>query len=129
MSKPLALIIEDDADATVIFDEALQAAGFETECIKTGDAAAKRLTDVVPAVVVLDLHLPGVGGTTILDQIRSDPRLAATQVIVITGDSTLADDPKLQTAAVQILVKPVTYSRLRDLARLLMLSIKRTKGG
>ena len=127
MSKPLALIVEDDVDATVIFDEALQAAGFETETINNGTAAAKRLTEIVPELVVLDLHLPGVGGTTILDQIRSDPRLAPTQVIVITGDSTLADDPKLQTAAVQILVKPVTYSRLRDLARLLMLSIKRAK--
>ena len=127
MSKPLALIIEDDADATVIFEEAIQAAGFDTECIDSGTAAAKRLSDIVPALVVLDLHLPGVGGTTLLDQIRSDPRLASTQVIVITGDSTLADDPKLQTAAVQILVKPVTYSRLRDLARLLMLSIKRKK--
>ena len=128
MTKPLALIIEDDFDATVIFDEALQAAGFDTETIKTGDAAAKRLTEIVPAVVILDLHLPGVGGTTILDQIRSDPRLAETQVIIITGDSSLADDPKLQRAAVQILVKPITYSRLRDLARLLMLSIKRSQG-
>jgi len=128
VTEPLALIIEDDFDATVIFDEALQAAGFDTETIKTGDAAAKRLTEIVPAVVILDLHLPGVGGTTILDQIRSDPRLAATQVIVITGDSSLADDPKLQRAAVQILVKPITYTRLRDLARLLMLSIKRSQG-
>jgi CheY-like chemotaxis protein len=127
VSNPLALIVEDDADATVIFQEALQAAGFETESVDTGTAAAKRLTQIVPAVVVLDLHLPGVGGTTILDQIRSDPKLASTQVIVITGDSALADNPKLQAAAVQILVKPVTYTRLRDLARLLMLSIKRAK--
>ena len=39
---------------------------------------AERLTEIVPELVVLDLHLPGVGGTTILDQIRSDPRLAPT---------------------------------------------------
>lgn len=128
MSNPLALVIEDDYDSTVIFDKALQAAGFDTEIAQSGDEGLERLKATAPAIVVLDLHLPGVAGTSILEKIQSDPRLAETRVIVITGDVVLADSPLLQKGAtvVQILVKPVTYKRLRDLARLLKLSIERT---
>jgi DNA-binding response OmpR family regulator len=39
MSNSFALIIEDDRDAATIFSEALQAAGFETEIIRSGDTA------------------------------------------------------------------------------------------
>jgi CheY-like chemotaxis protein len=128
VSNPLALVIEDDYDSTVIFSEALQAASFDTIIAKSGDEGLEQLETIVPAVVVLDLHLPGVAGTSILEKIHSDPRLAETRVIVITGDVVLADSPLLQKeTTVQILVKPVTYKRLRDLARLLKLSIERTR--
>ena len=119
---PYALIVEDDYDARVIFEQALQSAGYRTEVIEFGDKALERLAMVTPDIVVLDLHLPRVAGTDILRQIKADPRLEETKVIVVTGDSHLADDPELQMRAFQIMVKPITYARLRDLARLLKLS-------
>lgn len=121
MSNPLALIIEDDYDSSVIFEGALKAAGFDTEVIRSGDEALERLATMMPELVVLDLHLPGVSGLSILEQIRNDAHLAGTQVIVITGDTVLADTSPLQKGAVQILVKPVTFTQLRDLARFLKL--------
>jgi DNA-binding response OmpR family regulator len=121
MSNPPALIIEDDYDSSVIFEGALKAAGFDTEVIRSGDKALERLAAIMPELVVLDLHLPGVSGLSILEQIRNDAHLAGTQVIVITGDPVLADTSPLQKGAVQILVKPVTFTQLRDLARFLKL--------
>ena len=53
-----ALIVEDDKDLSTIFSIALQEADFETEIVSTGDKALERLADIVPDVVVLDLHLP-----------------------------------------------------------------------
>jgi len=82
----LALIIEDDEDLAAIFAEALHLAELETEIIVSGDAAAARLKEVVPKVVVLDLHLPQVSGETLLRQIRSTPALARTRVIIATAD-------------------------------------------
>ncbi len=122
MNNPLALIIEDDYDSSVIYESALQAAGFDTEIIISGDEALGRLAAIVPELVVLDLHLPGISGTNVLERIRNDPRLLATQVIVITGDTVLADTSPLQKGTVQILVKPVTFTQLRDLARFLRLT-------
>jgi two-component system alkaline phosphatase synthesis response regulator PhoP len=121
MNSPLALIVEDDYDSSVIFEGALKAAGFDTEVIRSGDEALERLTTVTPELVVLDLHLPGVSGLSILEQMRKDAHLASTQVIIITGDTVLADTSPLLKGAVQILVKPVTFTQLRDLARFLRL--------
>lgn len=114
MSIPFALIIEDDYDASLIFAEALQAAGFETEIIRSGDTALARLAATTPDAVVLDLHMPHVSGVDIMEQIRADERLAETQVIVATADPRLADI--LQDDADLVLIKPISFSQLRDLA-------------
>ena len=65
MDNPLAFIVEDDEDASVIFASALQEAGFECEIIRAGDKALTWLAETVPAVIVLDLELPGVSGIDI----------------------------------------------------------------
>jgi DNA-binding response OmpR family regulator len=114
MSDSFALIIEDDYDLSNIFAEALQAAEFETEIVRTGDRAFERLSSTTPDVVVLDLHLPGVAGTDLLRQIRTDPRLKETRVMVATADERLAET--LQEEADLVLLKPISFRQLRDLA-------------
>ena len=117
MGTPFAMIIEDDNDLSIIFSEALQAAGFETEAIYTGDTALERLAVTTPDVVVLDLHLPRVAGPDILRQIRADARLVDTKVIIATAYPRMAES--LQEEADLILLKPISFSQLRDLAAIL----------
>ena len=114
MANLSALIIEDDFDLSTIFAEALRAAGFEPEIIRAGDVALERLAVTTPLVVVLDLQLPGVAGTEILQYIRADPRLAKTPVIIATAYPHIADS--LREEANLVLVKPVSFSQLRDLS-------------
>jgi DNA-binding response OmpR family regulator len=114
MGNPLAFIIEDHEDAATIFSEALKAANFETEIIRSGDVAVKRLSDTVPEMVILDLNLPRVSGTEILSKIRSDERLANTCVIVATAHPQLADS--VQGEADLVLLKPISFTQLRSLA-------------
>ena len=114
MSNPLALIIEDDFDLSTIFAAALKASGFETEIVRDGRVAVQRLATATPDVVVLDLHLPHVAGTDILDQIRADARLTETRVIVTTADARMAE--MLHDQADLVLVKPISFGQLRDLA-------------
>jgi two-component system response regulator AdeR len=114
VEKPLALIIEDEDDLSFIFAEAIGEAGFETEIIKTGDEALARLAELVPDLVILDLHLPRVVGTDILARIRQDGRLDGTRVIVATADATRAEI--LHERADLVLLKPIGYRQLRDLA-------------
>jgi len=114
LSNPLALIIEDDFDLSTIFAAALKASGFETEIVRDGRVAVQRLATATPDVVVLDLHLPHVAGTDILDQIRADARLTETRVIVTTADARMAE--MLHDQADLVLVKPISFGQLRDLA-------------
>jgi CheY-like chemotaxis protein len=114
VKRPLALIVEDSQDLADISAEAAREAGFETEIIETGDRALDRLAVVVPALVILDIHLPHVEGPAILDRIRGDPRLAQTRVIVTTADSRRAET--VRDKADLVLLKPIGYQQLRDLA-------------
>jgi CheY-like chemotaxis protein len=114
MSKPFALIIEDHVDSAIIFSEALKEAGFETETVRTGDAAVALLSIAKPDVIVLDLGLPRVSGTKILEGIRSDPRLAETRVVVATAHPQLA--ASVQCQADIVLIKPISFTQLRDVA-------------
>ncbi|MBN1936573.1 MAG: response regulator [Anaerolineae bacterium] len=114
MSRGLALIIEDDVDLSFIFAESLRAAGFESEIVRDGAVAEKRLAATEPEVVVLDLHLPNVSGEQLLTQIRRDGRLVKTRVILCTADPRMAEP--LQEIADLVLIKPIIFSQLRDLA-------------
>lgn len=114
MSKPLAFIIEDNKDIAYIFAEAVGDAGFETEIMMTGKKAKDRLANSVPALVILDLYLPDIHGTELLELIRSDSRLAATRVIVATAEARMAEG--LHEKADLVLTKPVSFFQLRDLA-------------
>lgn len=114
MSEPMALIIEDDEDLSLIFAEALRMAGFQSEVITDGAQAQQRLIETVPDVVVLDLHLPHISGQSLLAQIRADVRLAATRIIVASADPVMADT--LRQDADLVLIKPVSFGQLRDFA-------------
>jgi DNA-binding response OmpR family regulator len=111
--KPLALIIEDDADLSFIFSEALLAAGFQPQTIGDGNSAIEKLAILQPKVVILDLHLPYQSGTTILDYIRSEERLRDVRVVVTTADARLAES--VESTADIVMIKPIGFTLLRDM--------------
>lgn len=115
MKNPSALIIEDDPNQAIIFAEALRMAEFEIEIVHDGQDALTRLAVITPAVVILDLHLPRISGQTILQQIRADERLTGTRVMLTTADAHRAES--LRGEADLVLLKPISFYQLRDLAK------------
>lgn len=113
-TKPLALVIEDNEDQCLVFTAALERAGYWVEVIQDGVTAQKRLAEAVPEIVILDLHIPGISGGVLLGQIRSDRRLADVPVILATADAEFA--ASLQSQADLVLLKPISFSQLSDLA-------------
>jgi DNA-binding response OmpR family regulator len=109
-----ALIIEDDEDLATIFAEALRAANYIAEIIRDGAVAQQNLKQIVPNIVILDMHLPHVDGAALLTQIRADDRLKKTTVIVATADAFTGDF--YRDVADFVLIKPISFSQLRDLS-------------
>ena len=108
MSKeenPLALVIEDDLEQQKIFSKAVEMAGFSVEIIGDGSEAIQRLDEVIPSLIVLDLHLPGTSGDEILRHIRAQERLASVSVILATANPILAES--LSAESDLILLKPI----------------------
>lgn len=120
VDKPTALVVEDNVDAAHIFTQALQAAGFEIEVTYTGQQALTILSSTAPDLVILDLALPDASGIDILKTIRGTPHLSKTRVIMATAFPRLAQ--KLHDGADLVLLKPVPYTKLRDLSRELVTS-------
>ena len=114
MQQHLALIVEDDAGIADIYREALQSTGYTVELCRNGSAGLAWLAQAAPNLVILDLGLPDISGEKLLRHIRSDPRLAGTHVIITTGDARRAE--ALTTQADLVLVKPVSFNQLSDLA-------------
>jgi len=108
-----AVVIEDDPELSVIFSKAMETSGYQTESIRDGLLAQSRLKEIVPDVVILDLHLPNVHGEDLFSQIRADKRLSKTQVVVATADSRLAS--QMRTEADLVLLKPISFRELRDI--------------
>ena len=116
--KPLAIIIEDDFDLADFYVQALTEAGYETEVVYDGIIGLAQLAVATPDLVVLDLKLPQITGDHILRKIRSDVRLATMKVFVTSADPILAET--LRNEADLVLIKPVSFNQLRDLAFRLM---------
>ena len=115
MSNPLAFIVEDDAQLANIFSMAFQNASFETEILSDGLTALDRLGQTVPDIVVLDMHLPHVSGKEILQHIRTEPQLSQVSVFLATADRGLAES--LKDDVDRVLIKPISFIQLRDLAK------------
>lgn len=113
MTKPLALVIEDDPEISNVISLSLMN-DFEIELIRTGDKALSRLAQIVPLLIILDLHLPGVSGLDIFSKIRATSNFDNTKVILCTADALQAIS--LRDKADVIMLKPIKPSALRDLA-------------
>lgn len=114
MSKPLALIVEDDSALSDLFCRALKSTGYETLSARDGLDAEQKLASVTPDLILLDLHLPKKDGTEILASIQQDPRFKKTKVVVASSDSELAS--QFRNSVSLVLNKPVGYSQLRELS-------------
>ncbi len=94
------LLVDDDALVIRSYRDRLSAHGFQVNTAASGSAAIAILRSAKPDLVVLDLMMPDLSGVDVLRFIRSEPRLAATPVVVLTN--TYMNDLGMQAAAIGI---------------------------
>ena len=118
MGRPLVLVIEDDPDIGASLVEVLEYLDVYAEWMPDGAHAYQAVVDKRPALVLLDVHLPGKSGLEILDEIRADPHIAGTRVAIVTADAYL--NKEIRQKADGILLKPYTIDQLNTLAQQLL---------
>lgn len=102
----LVLVVDDDPDLRDALADALEAYGYEVVLASDGqDALEKLAAGPLPAVVLLDVMMPRLGGEAVVNRMRADPALARLPVIAITAGR----PPAL---GVPVLQKPIVMDRL-----------------
>jgi CheY-like chemotaxis protein len=86
---PSVLIVDDVRLFADVVGSALQRAGYEVEVAGNGRDALDVVRARHPALVILDVAMPQMGGIEALRLLRSDPdpAIAATQVLIVTASS------------------------------------------
>ena len=114
MDKIHALIVDDDRDTANFFRTILGLVGFECDIVYSAKAALASLAASEPDIVLLDMRLGlDVSGTEILYQIRSNPRLDKTRVVVVTAYPSMAEP--VDNLADLVLIKPIEIDQLKSL--------------
>lgn len=79
------LIIDDEANFREIFSATLTAAGYHTETANGGEEGVKKVKELRPDLVLLDIKMPGMTGEEVLATLRRDPTTSFTKVIFTTS--------------------------------------------
>ena len=95
--EPSALLVEDAPLDQEKFSALLQQLGCHVETVQDGISAIKKLEEFKPDLIIVDLHMPGMGGIETLKEIRHDSRFLKTPIIVLTGKN----DPLMVRAALR----------------------------
>src|SRR3989442_3560221 len=92
MAGELILIVEDNEKNLKLVRDVLQFKGYQTVEASTGEDGVRLAKERHPALVLMDIQLPGMNGITALGQLRADPATRAIPVIAVTA-SALTHDP------------------------------------
>lgn len=114
MSRPLAMIIDDNKDIAEAFAAVVAMEGYEAEVVLDGETAVSRLAVLQPDLIFLDMYLPGMAGEEVLARIRRAPHLAHTRVVVVTAFPQTARFLSIKPDTV--LAKPFKLEQIRHLA-------------
>lgn len=79
------LVVEDDPSVRGLLQTLLSAEGYDVATASDGLAGLVKATSSPPALVLLDLMMPDLGGVRVLEEMRDDPELSDIPVIVVTG--------------------------------------------
>lgn len=85
------LIVDDERDVTDLLVYHLQRAGYKTLTAHDGAVALQKARDHLPALVVLDLMLPGVEGTEVCKRLKADPKTAHIPILMLTAKAEEVD--------------------------------------
>jgi len=109
------LIVEDNDKNMKLVRDVLQAKGYRTIEAVTGEDGVRLARERRPALVLMDIQLPGINGIEALRQIRADPATASIPVIAVTASVMASDRRNIVEAGFDAYVgKPLNLREFLD---------------
>ena len=87
MANELILIIEDNEKNRRLCRDVLQVKGYKTIESETAEEGLKLALDQAPALILMDIQLPGMDGITAMKQLKADPKTQSIPIIAITASA------------------------------------------
>jgi two-component system, cell cycle response regulator DivK len=112
------LIVEDNEKNMKLFRDVLQATGYSTLEATTGEEAIELSLSQAPALVLMDVQLPGIDGVEALERLRQNERTASIPVLALTAQAMSGDRERFLEAGFDgYLAKPVDVGALIEAVR------------
>jgi signal transduction histidine kinase/DNA-binding response OmpR family regulator len=110
------LVVDDDPKTRDMLRRTLQKAGWTVAEASNGSEALEALERVRPALVLLDLLMPGMDGFEVLERLNGDSTWREVPVIIVTAKDLTPDDVDRLNGRVAKVLQKGAYQR-RDLVR------------
>jgi CheY-like chemotaxis protein len=94
------LVIDDDANTAEMIRIEIERRNHASPDRPGRRGCARRLAEIIPNAILLDLAMPDLDGMQVLQRLRDNPPYAQTRLVVYTGQPTAVDAPKLAAAGV-----------------------------
>jgi CheY-like chemotaxis protein len=113
MAGERVLVVEDNDKNMKLFRDVLQATGYTTFEATSGEDAVSVALAHQPALVLMDVQLPGIDGVEALARLRQDERTASIPVLALTAQAMSGDRERFLAAGFDgYLSKPVDVPEL-----------------
>lgn len=107
------LVVDDDPDAAETLAQMLELLGYRALVAYDGEAGVAMALEQRPATVILDLHMPRMGGVVACTRIRQQAGTEGIQLVALTGSNMKVDREAAELAGFDhFLLKPVMLSAL-----------------
>jgi hypothetical protein len=112
------LVVEDNRDNLLVITAILEEAGYKYLTATDGQKAVALARETPPALILMDMQLPGLGGLEVARQIKADPLLAGTPIAALTAMAMRGDREEILAAGLDdYLAKPFEPQELMELVR------------
>jgi len=120
-SNQTILIVDDNIDTVELLRKRLKAEGYNTEEAYDGEEALKKVYEVYPDLIILDVMMPKMDGYEVCQRLKTDDRTKFIPIIMLTAKSDVESKVKgLDIGADDYVPKPFDYRELSARVRSLI---------
>lgn len=106
--QPLILLVEDNSANQLLVRAVLEPVGYQVEVASTATQALERLKAITPALILMDLELPGRDGLSLTRLLKSMSPTTAIPVVAMTSHTSLQTrSDALEAGCVAFISKPI----------------------